>query len=197
MKRPPAIVVMACAGLAAALGAWAWQDWSGAGAASDAAAPRASGISRAAALDGAGQGRGRPWPADGAAIDARAAKDEVERVPLLPVESKQPAWLSMADARANGDPRTPPLQRDEAPRAAPDAALLADPTAYAAYQRSQHQQLLGAYASAAGDELPRLRADAERGRAAGVPAAEMAKLEEKIRLIEQQRAAARQAQRAP
>jgi hypothetical protein len=48
-------------------------------------------------------------------------------------------------------------------------------------------RVLGAFVGAAQTELPRLQADVERGRAAGVPAAQIAKLEEKIRRIEQQR----------
>lgn len=178
MKTSHAIAAAALAALAC------WRLWP----AADDAAQRGAAAGPAAAPQGAaGAGPSKPWPGS---LPAAPAAGEVQRVPLLPVDGRQSAWLSMADARANGDARTPPLQRDAEPRSAPDAAQLADPQAYAAYQRGQHQQLLAAYAGAADAELPKLRADVERGRAAGVPAAELAKVEEKIRRIELQRKAA-------
>jgi hypothetical protein len=118
-----------------------------------------------------------------------AAGSELERVPLPPVDSSAPAWLSMAEARENGDARTPPIARATTPAVHADAAQLADPKAYAAFERSQHEKLLASFVVAAQQEVPRLRADLERGRAAGIDAAELAKVEEKIRRIEQQREA--------
>lgn len=124
---------------------------------------------------------GRQW------FEAVPERDaQLQRVPLTPVDSSGSAWLSMAEAREHGDPRTPPLQRDEA-RTPPTAAELADPKAYQQYQQGQQLRVLGAFADAAAAELPRLQADVERGRAAGVPAEQIAKVEEKIRRIEQQR----------
>jgi len=110
---------------------------------------------------------------------------EPERVPLPPVDSSTPAWLSMADAREHGDPRTPPVVHDDhATQAQPSAEQLADPQAYRRFEQGRHARLLAAFADAARDEVPRLRADVERGRAAGVPEGELAKMEEKIRRIE-------------
>lgn len=128
----------------------------------------------------AGEG-GRQW------FEAVPERDaQLQRVPLTPVDSSSSAWLSMAEAREHGDARTPPLQRDEA-RTPPTAAELADPKAYQQYQQGQQLRVLGAFAGAAAAELPRLQADVERGRAAGVPPEQIAKVEEKIRRIEQQR----------
>ncbi len=98
-----------------------------------------------------------------------------------------PAWTSMAEARAHGDPRSPPLQRSAAADPAPGAAQLADPVAYHAYEQSQHARALAAFAVAADDELPRLRADVARARAAGIAPADIVKVEQKIRRLEQLR----------
>ncbi len=114
--------------------------------------------------------------------------DDLERVPLPPVDSSAPAWLSMAEARVHGDPRSPPVVHD-APAAEPPptAAQLADPQAYRQFEQGRHARLLASFADAARDEVPRLRADVERGRSAGVPESELAKMEEKIRRIEAMR----------
>ncbi|MBJ7311232.1 hypothetical protein ACFOLJ_27575 [Rugamonas sp. CCM 8940] len=112
---------------------------------------------------------------------------ELKRVPLPPIEGNRSAWLSMAEAREHGDQRTPPLQRDEAAPERASAAQLADPEAYRQYEQGQKQRMLSAYVTAAESELPALRADVERARAAGLPAADIAKVEEKIRRIEEQR----------
>lgn len=112
---------------------------------------------------------------------------EPKRVPLTPVDSGGSAWLSMSEARVHGDSRSPPVRHDQEESAPPTAAELADPQAYRRYEQGQHARMLGAYANAAQAELPRLRADVERGRAAGIAPERIAKLEEKIRRIEQQR----------
>lgn len=173
MKRQ----VMLAAVVAAIAAGWvAWPSIARqAGMIDEAGAPS----TRAHGVD-AGAG-GRQW------FEAVPDRDaQLQRVPLTPVDSSGSAWLSMADAREHGDPRTPPLQRDEA-RTPPTAAELADPKAYQQYQQGQQVRVLGAFADAAASELPRLQADLERGRAAGVPAQQLAKVEEKIRRIEQQR----------
>ncbi|MBA5637882.1 hypothetical protein H3H37_12540 [Duganella sp. LX20W] len=140
-----------------------------------------AGAAPARAGSAAGNEGGRQW------FEAVPERDaQLQRVPLTPVDSSSSAWLSMADAREHGDARTPPLQRDEA-RTPPTAAELADPKAYQQYQQGQQMRVLGAFADAAAAELPRLYADVERGRAAGVPEEQIAKAEEKIRRIEQQR----------
>ncbi|WP_028101030.1 hypothetical protein [Pseudoduganella violaceinigra] len=115
--------------------------------------------------------------------------DGLKRVPLPPVDTRAPAWISMAQARETGDERTPPIERS-APAEHPDAGLLADHDAYAAYELAQKQRLAAAYVQAAAPELSRLQADLERGREAGIPPEELARVAEKIRRIDQQRQAA-------
>lgn len=105
----------------------------------------------------------------------------------LPQAAVVPAADSMADARLHGDARTPPLVRTAAPAAGPNAAQLADPQAYRAYQAGQDARVMAAFASAAQREVPRLQADVERARASGIPADQIAKVEEKIRRLEQLR----------
>ncbi len=132
---------------------------------------------------GGNAGQGRQWL--GALPESSDPQQaELPRVPLPPVDSSRPAWISMADARENGDPRTPPIQRDAEARNGPSAAELADPQAYQQYENSQHARLLGNFVAAAATELPKLQADLERGRAAGIPQEQLAKVEEKIARIQ-------------
>jgi hypothetical protein len=128
-----------------------------------------------------------PAPAIAAAPAAAASEgDGLRRVPIPPVDARAPAWISMAQARESGDERTPPIEHSSEGRH-PDAGMLADHEAYAAYQLAQKQRLAAAYAKAATPELINLRADLERGREAGVPPEQLARVAEKIRRIEQQR----------
>lgn len=173
----------ALAALAVAVAAAGWLAWPSAAR----QAGRASGQAPAPALAG-GPGAGAGEGGDQWFHAVPEHETGLQRVPLTPVDSSRSAWLSMAEAREHGDARTPPLQRDEA-RTPPTAAELADPKAYQQYQQGQQVRVLGAFVGAAAAELPRLQADVERGRAAGVPAAQIAKVEEKIRRIEQQRQA--------
>lgn len=133
-----------------------------------------------------------PAPASAVATAPLAVASEgdgLRRVTIPPVDTRAPAWISMAQARESGDERTPPIQH--APEAGhPDASVLADHDAYASYQLAQKQRLAAAYAKAATPELANLQADLERGREAGIPPAQLARVAEKIRRIEQQRQAA-------
>ncbi|MFB9246389.1 hypothetical protein IV454_11440 [Massilia antarctica] len=105
----------------------------------------------------------------------------------VPRSAPSPAWESMADARRHGDPHTPPLAPAALPGSGPSAAQLADPQAYRAYEARQEARVLAAFASAAELEVPRLQADVERARAAGISAAQIARVEEKIRRLQQLR----------
>lgn len=107
-----------------------------------------------------------------------------------------PAWISMAEARSQGDPRTPPLQRAPA-QPGPTAGQLADPQAYRRFEQDQHARVLGAFAAAVQDEAPRLRADIERGRAAGVDAAALARAEAKLERLERLRRGIEEQGRVP
>jgi len=131
-----------------------------------------------------------PTPAP-ATVPATAASegDGLRRVPIPPVDTRTPAWISMAQSRQAGDERTPPIQ-GTAPAEHSDTSLLADHDAYAAYQQAQKQRLAAAYVQAAAPELSNLQADLERGREAGIPPEQLARVAEKIRRIEQQRQAA-------
>lgn len=130
-----------------------------------------------------------PLPAPAAPVPAAPEGDGLRRVPIPPVDSRTPAWISMAQTRESGDERTPPIQRT-APAEHPDANVLADHEAYANYQLEQKQRLAAAYVQAAAPELNKLHADLERGREAGIPPEELARVAEKMRRIEQQRQAA-------
>jgi len=168
------------AGAACLLAAGCWLAWRG-----DAAKlPFRTAAAPSAQAGGDGAARGAQWPPATPEAAARALKF----VPLTPVDSSASAWMSMAAARENGDPRSPPIERDGEPRSAPTPAQLADPQAYQQYEEAQHTRLLGAYVAAAAAELPRLQADLERGRQAGVPAGQLAKVEEKIARIQRQSA---------
>lgn len=161
--------------LAAIAGTVAWRE--------DGAARLLAAVGRAPAaapVAAASAGPGAQWLA--AVPDSQAS--ELKRVPLPPVDSSAPAWLSMADARENGDPRTPPIQREPVAHNAPSAAELADPQAYQQYENDQHTKLLGAFVAAAATELPKLQADLERGRQAGIAPEQLAKVEEKIARIQ-------------
>lgn len=173
----------ALAALAVAVAAAGWLAWPSVARQAGMASGQPSASARAGdARTGAGEGGDQWFHA------VPEHETELQRVPLTPVDSSRSAWLSMAETREHGDARTPPLERDEA-RTPPTAAELADPKAYQQYQQGQQVRVLGAFVGAAAAELPRLQADVERGRAAGVPAEQIAKVEEKIRRIEQQRQA--------
>ncbi|MES2018509.1 MAG: hypothetical protein V4484_18625 [Pseudomonadota bacterium] len=105
----------------------------------------------------------------------------------LPAET--PAWASMAEARAHGDARSPPLQVSSVAAPAPSAALLADHDAYRLHEQGQQARVDAAFAAAVDELLPQLRADVERGRAAGISNAEIVKVEQKILRLERMRRA--------
>ncbi|MDF2445625.1 MAG: hypothetical protein K0S46_861 [Moraxellaceae bacterium] len=107
--------------------------------------------------------------------------------PLVPMpESTVDAAESMAKAMEHGDPQAPKVVRD-APREAPTAAELADPAAYQRYEARQNQRLYSQYVQAADQEIPRLQADIQRAKAAGLPPEQIAEGEEKLRRIQAMR----------
>lgn len=175
--KPAAVLASAVTAIAAAIGWYAAYSDDAPRPVAAAAQVRSAAVAPTAPLLPAA---GAPAPAEG---------DGLHRVPVPPVDSRTPAWISMAQARESGDGRAPPIQH-AAPAEHPDAALLADHDAYAAYELAQKERLAAAYVQAAAPELASLRADLERGREAGIPPEELARVEEKIRRIEQQRQAA-------
>ncbi|NHZ88382.1 hypothetical protein F2P45_04980 [Massilia sp. CCM 8733] len=139
-------------------------------------------------------------PSAAAPPDAAAAGPPAAAQPARTVQAAGPGWFgevaraapvtaadSMAAARLHGDPRTPPLAPPAAAWAGPSPAQLADRHAYRAYEAGQDARVMAAFASAAQREVPRLQADVERARASGIPAAQIARVEEKIRRLEQLR----------
>jgi hypothetical protein len=93
----------------------------------------------------------------------------------------------MAQARENGDPQAPPISRNTAPTEQPTALELADPKAYQQFEGRQHLRQLAAFTQAAATEVPKLRDDIQRGRAAGIAPEQIAKAEEKVRRLEAMR----------
>ena len=124
--------------------------------------------------------RASPAPAQPAAAAGRQWMD------ALP-DTARPAWQSMADARLHGDERTPPLQSQVTPEPGPTPAQLADPAAYRNFEQGRDAKVMRAYAAAVESEVPRLRADVERARAAGIAPQEIAKVEAKIARLEKLR----------
>lgn len=108
---------------------------------------------------------------------------EPKRVPLLPINQEMPAAQSLALSR-NGDERAPPIVRNTYKSEQPTAAELADPKLYAQYETRQNLQVYASFIQATKQEIPRLKADIERGRAMGIPAEKIAKAEEKVRRME-------------
>lgn len=164
--------------LALALGAAGWLAWP------DAPAPAGSGSApRTDAAPPAHASTAWNWNAFGPLIErlpAAAAPDGSS----APVTAAQ----SMARARLEGDARAPPIAAAPPPGDAPTAQQLADPKAYLAFERAQTLKLYAAYEKAAAAEIPKLRADIERGRAAGIDQEKIAKAEAKLRGLEQIRA---------
>ncbi|BBB60720.1 hypothetical protein UNDKW_2447 [Undibacterium sp. KW1] len=108
--------------------------------------------------------------------------EERKFVPLLPTGPELSAAQSLVATR-DGDPRTPPIQHEDAMQETPTAAELADTKAYQQYEARQNSRLYAAYVKAANEEIPRLREAIVRARDMGIPAAEIAKGEEKLRRI--------------
>lgn len=97
------------------------------------------------------------------------------------------AIASLRGGREFGDPRTPPIGRSEpAEQASPEE--LADPQKYAEFEARQERKLKRAYVIEAEKYVSQLRQDVEKGKAMGISAEEIAKVEKKIQGIEAMRA---------
>lgn len=104
----------------------------------------------------------------------------------------EPAHWHLADARVSGDARTPPLVRSVPPPAAA-AWQLDSPSAYLAREAQEHRAVQQAFVEAADRELPALRRLLDQAREQGLSAEGIAKGEEKLRRIAEQRDAMRAA----
>lgn len=108
---------------------------------------------------------------------------EVARVPLLPITQNVSAAQSMAQSRY-GDERTPPIVRSKEVAELPSAEELADPKEYAKYEARQNLRVYASFIAASKQEVPRLLADIERGKAMGIEAEKIAKVEDKVRRLQ-------------
>jgi hypothetical protein len=123
-------------------------------------------------------------PPSGEVVATAPAATDVP-LPSLP-ESTVDAAQSMAAAMERGDPQAPAVVRDTTQEKA-TAAELADPEAYQRYEARQNQRLYKQFVKAADTEIPKLQADIERARRAGLPPEQIAEGEEKLRRIQAMR----------
>jgi hypothetical protein len=135
-----------------------------------------------------------PGPPPAPALpSASEAKPELppSSAPALPASSVAsqplaPAHWSMADARVNGDPRTPPLHR-ATPESPSPSWQLSDHEGYRRRELANDRAVQRAFVEAANAELPKLEQWLALGRAQGVSAGQLAVAEEKIRRLKEQR----------
>jgi hypothetical protein len=173
MKKRALIGLLATTGLLVAAG-WVWGPV--AGETGTAGNPAVGPVASAPAAPAKAAGH---WPFHLAAADAAPTPRPAQDSPLLPMSAYAPAAVSMAEAREQGDPRTPPIER--APAAAlPDAWALASPDHYAQFEAQQSARLYAAYQQAAEVEIPKLQAAINAARASGLSAEQLAVGEEKL-----------------
>ncbi|MDL5030315.1 hypothetical protein QRD43_00240 [Pelomonas sp. APW6] len=126
------------------------------------------------------------------ALAAAPAADLGPAVGAASAPVPEPAHWHLADTRVMGDERAPPLVR------APQAPIvprwqLDDPTAYLAREAQEHRAVQQAFVEAADRELPALRRLLDQAREQGLSPDGIAKGEEKLRRIAEQRDAMRAA----
>lgn len=107
---------------------------------------------------------------------------DAEEIPL-----DEEAIASLRGGYLLGDPRTPPIERSP-PQERASADELADPQKYAEFEGRQERKLKRAYVIEAEKYIAELKADLVRGRAGGIPPDEIAKVEKKVKGIEEMRA---------
>lgn len=143
------------------------------------------------------EGPARPAlpPASAAQTEPLAAAPSVAPVPPVIASAApplEPAHWHLADTRLTGDERAPPLVR--APQALPTPRWqLDDPAAYLTREAQEHRAVQQAFVEAADRELPALRRLLEQAREQGLSPEGIAKGEEKLRRIAEQRDAMRAA----
>lgn len=108
---------------------------------------------------------------------ARAAASGTAAARLPPAVPD--AALSLADAMHDGDPRTPPIERDETADESPTVNELADPAAYRRYEARRQARVHRAFEREASIALVDQRRDLDRARAEGAPPEVLAEGEEK------------------
>ncbi|MBY0446409.1 MAG: hypothetical protein K2Q15_14515 [Burkholderiales bacterium] len=90
-----------------------------------------------------------------------------------------PAAESMAEARINGESRTPPIVRQEQKIAATPTEL-ADHAAYQQYEARQNVQELAAFSKAVPAQIAQLQEDIRKGKALGIAPELIAQQERKV-----------------
>lgn len=141
-------------------------------------------------------------PPQGAAFEAERASAPAapEPAPPLPREAPsaavEPAHWHMADTRVAGDERAPPIVRSAPPVAMADWQL-DHPADYLAREDRDHRAVQQAFVEAADRELPALRKLLDLAREQGLSPDGIAKGEEKLRRIAEQRDAMKAALAMP
>ena len=95
--------------------------------------------------------------------------------PPQPVERN-----SLAEARINGDPRTPPIVRSSYEREMPTPEELADPDMYHEYEVRQNQKVYVSFYKESKKKIEQMEALVSRAKKEGVPEEKIREGEEKI-----------------
>ncbi|STQ90855.1 hypothetical protein [Iodobacter fluviatilis] len=93
--------------------------------------------------------------------------------------AETPAAESMAEARINGESRTPPIIR-QAQNIAATSAELTDHAAYQQYEARQNMQELMAFSKAVPAQVAQLQEDIRKGKALGIAPELIAQQERKV-----------------
>lgn len=136
---------------------------------------------------GAAAAPATPLPAEGPP-KIPAGPQEPEMPPELASIPLDPdAIASLRGARVFGDPRTPPIERSPPQeQATPDE--IADPEKYASFEMRQERKVKRTYVIESEKFVAQLQDDIQRGKAMGIPPDEIAKVEQKIKGIQEMRA---------
>lgn len=115
-------------------------------------------------------------------VDDAGSIREGDMAPVdsMPTEPVQVPLNSLADARINGDPRTPPIVRSTIEREMPTPDELADPELYQEYETRQNQKVYRSFYNASKNKLIEMEALMEKARSQGVPEDKLLEGEEKI-----------------
>ncbi len=115
-------------------------------------------------------------------VDDAGSIREGDMAPVdsIPTEPVQVPLNSLADARVNGDPRTPPIVRSSIEREMPTPDELADPELYQEYETRQNQKVYRSFYNASKNKLIEMEALMEKARSQGVPEDKLLEGEEKI-----------------
>uniref|UniRef100_UPI0021495B28 hypothetical protein n=1 Tax=Tahibacter caeni TaxID=1453545 RepID=UPI0021495B28 len=116
---------------------------------------------------------------DASASAPRGAAPGTTALPPVAADASQ----SLVDALRDGDARSPPVAAPDVSPERANAAELADPAAYRRYERRQQAKLYRAFEQEATIALADLQRDLARGRAAAMPAEQIAEGEDKQRKL--------------